>query len=252
MENYKNETCNPPSDSKTCPHCGRALKRMHITLPGGWFPGIYEPCDCANARRNRELEKRAWEQEAKQNAMRRHKVRMNGTGIPKRFRGLDLDVSAYVQAIREGHSLIMVGGVGTGKTSTACATAEALADEMLIRFTTLDRINGSMFDKSTSENDLFSSLAYCGLLVLDDLDKGKVSEWSVALLYRIINTRYEACKPIIVTMNCQMSDLAQRLTVGNDSTTAEAIMSRLYEMAEGRTERFKGADKRLLKRPASN
>ena len=163
----------------------------------------------------------------------------------------DEDVSGYVGTIKQGRSIIMTGGVGSGKTSNACATAETLADEMLVRFTTLSRINGSMFDKSVNENRLLDSLACCGLLVLDDLDKGKVSEWSVALIYRVINARYEACKPIIVTMNCCMSELAQRLTVNGDVATAEAIVSRLYEMTGGRIESFGGADKRLLKCNAS-
>lgn len=229
-----------------CPHCGRPLKKAtspigHTTI----YPFI--PCDCAESRAAYEAMEHEKEEEEARSAAERHEKRLDAAGIPKRFRGLSLDVRQYVKTIKDRRSLILSGNIGTGKTSLACAVAEAMIDKKSVRFTTISNINASLFDKEVSESALFRSLSDADLLVLDDLDKGKLGEWSACHIYRVINQRYEDCKPIVVTMNCSMSELTRKLTVKGDATTAKAIVSRLYEMSGGSIINYCGGDKRVAK-----
>lgn len=237
----------PSQPAPVCRYCGRTLALPVAPIEGtSIYPFV--PCDCEGSRAAYAVMERERREEEERAAAEKHEKRLNAAGIPKRFRGLEIDAGDYVSSVKEGRSLILTGNVGTGKTSLACAVAEALIDRKTVKFTTIADINASLFDKEASENELFRSLSNTDLLILDDLDKGKLGEWSVGLVYRVVNQRYEDCKPIIVTMNCGMTELKLRLTVKDDATTAEAIVSRLYEMSHGSVINYGGKDKRLAKR----
>jgi len=54
------------------------------------------------------------------------------------------------------------------------------------------------------------------------------TEWTMATLYAILNARYEAMRPTIITTNYSDKDLIARLTPkGGDNTNIGAMMSRL-------------------------
>ena len=52
------------------------------------------------------------------------------------------------------------------------------------------------------------------------------------MIYTIIDRRYNAIKPIIVTTNYGANELIQRFTFNGDSSTGSAIVDRLFEMCE--------------------
>ena len=60
------------------------------------------------------------------------------------------------------------------------------------------------------------------LLVLDDVGAEKASEWTQERLYTIVDHRYAACLPLIVTSNLPPAAL--------DTTTGERVASRFAEM----------------------
>ena len=76
----------------------------------------------------------------------------------------------------------------------------------------------------------------CDLLILDDLGAGKITDWSVGVLYQIINARYNSEKPIIATSNYDFKGLAEALSVRDqsgrivDALTGKRIVSRLREI----------------------
>lgn len=49
---------------------------------------------------------------------------------------------------------------------------------------------------------------HCGVVVLDDLGREKVSDWTGETVYGIVNHRYEAMLPTIVTSNLSGAELA--------------------------------------------
>ena len=63
------------------------------------------------------------------------------------------------------------------------------------------------------------------------------TEWAISTVYNIINGRYEAYLPTIVTTNYDTEALIDRMTPreSRDSMTARATIDRLMEMCRGIT-----------------
>jgi len=60
-------------------------------------------------------------------------------------------------------------------------------------------------------NELFAKYSKIGLLVLDDLGAHSLSDWSMRMLYRLIDTRYEHMKTTIYTSNLHFEELTERM-----------------------------------------
>lgn len=135
--------------------------------------------------------------------------------------------------------LYFCGETGTGKTFLAALIAGAyLLDEKSVIFGDVPSLLADL--KATFNNGgteaLLDRYCECDLLVLDDIGTGKISDWSVGVLYQVINARYNAGKPIVSTGNFSLKTLREVLTVrddrGNvvDDVTGRRIVSRLSEM----------------------
>ena len=108
----------------------------------------------------------------------------------------------------------------------------ALDDGMTARFTTFDdllRECKATFQGIETEQSVISRYANTGMLCIDDMGKERVTEWSLPILFGIINKRSMNCKPTIVTTQCNGRQLVERMTVNGDSETARAIVSRFFE-----------------------
>ena len=136
--------------------------------------------------------------------------------------------------IREGTSkgLYLYGETGTGKTFLASLVAAAyLKDGKSVVFgdvpSLLDELKAT-FDKGGTEV-VFNKYCDCDLLILDDLGAGQLTDWSVGVIYRIVNSRYNAGKPVIVTCNYEPDGLEEILS-GEDAFAGKRVVSRLREM----------------------
>jgi DNA replication protein DnaC len=106
----------------------------------------------------------------------------------------------------DGLGLLFWGPAGTGKTHLAVATLAELAANHGVRgrFCTfpalLDEITHS-YDKAsmTSESGALGSVLAADVLVLDDLGARKMTDWAADTLFTIVNGRYMARRPTIIT-----------------------------------------------------
>lgn len=138
------------------------------------------------------------------------------------------------------NGLFITGPVGTGKTHLAAAIANQLMGGgigviCMTMIDLLDRIKETYAQRSqweASEGDVLNTYKEVPLLIIDDMGKEPPTEWAVSKIYAIINARYEAYLPTIVTTNYTDSELVRRLTPKDtgDSTTADATIDRLREM----------------------
>ena len=71
------------------------------------------------------------------------------------------------------------------------------------------------------------------MLIIDDLEKERPSEWTLEKLFTIVNNRYENNLPIIITTNYNKEKLRKRLLCNNNEEIVDSIISRLYEMCRG-------------------
>lgn len=188
----------------------------------------------------------AWEVE---NAERRRESRMARSGIPEMLRGAD--ISLCDQRVRDyasgdlGRGLLLQGSFGSGKTYAACAVLIAKAYETSVRFALMDdllRECRATFSGWDTEEAVIGRYASAGVLCLDDLGKERLTEWSLPILFTIVNRRYEGGFPTIVTTNYRGADLLRSMTVNGDATTAKAIISR---MSAYRRIELAGGDRRI-------
>lgn len=138
------------------------------------------------------------------------------------------------------NGLFITGPKGTGKTHLAAAIANQLmqAETAVICMTMIDLLDRikQTYEKQkqwgASEGSVLSTYKEVPLLIIDDMGKEPATEWAVSKIYAIINARYEAYLPTIITTNYSDSELVKRLTPREtgDSTTADATIDRLREM----------------------
>lgn len=147
---------------------------------------------------------------------------------------------------KERNGLFITGSYGTGKTHLAAALANQLIGQGIpvICMTMVDllsRIRES-FDRRDrfSEEEILRTYVSCPLLVIDDLGSEQPTEWGINQIFRIINARYEAYMPIVITTNYSGGELVERMTLEErgrgtlyDKKTAEKTLDRLQGVCIG-------------------
>lgn len=124
------------------------------------------------------------------------------------------------------NSLLLLGGVGSGKTHLAAAISNDLIDRGIpVLFGTfgehLEHIREE-FDR-TGQKKYLSMMKNTPMLVIDDLGKERRTDWTSQILFDVINYRYEHLLPVIITTNMNLDGIAKHI--------GSAIFSRLYEMS---------------------
>ncbi|QIB68231.1 ATP-binding protein [Aminipila butyrica] len=144
----------------------------------------------------------------------------------------------------KGEGLLFLGSVGTGKTHLAAAISNLIIAQHVIpvKFVNITLLLAEVKDtyeegKDKSEKEIIRQLSEVELLVIDDLGKEKPTEWSNSVVYSIVNNRYENYRPLIITTNCSVDELRERL--------GEATASRIIETCKGI--RLDGPDRRMEK-----
>ena len=69
--------------------------------------------------------------------------------------------------------------------------------------------NGSSGGASLSEGQLWSLMKSADILLIDDIDKGRPTEWAMGKLYEVVQRRYMSEKPTIITANHGIEELQQ-------------------------------------------
>jgi DNA replication protein DnaC len=138
--------------------------------------------------------------------------------------------------------LLMLGGLGTGKTSHAwaavreCLNGRARQRRTLSwQVTSYAKFNAAM--RPTADDGHLTAYQHAErveLLALDDLGAGISTDWTADTLYRLVDERWARHRATIVTTNFTPDQLEQKLD--------PRVVSRL---ASGRVVRLKGRDRRF-------
>jgi len=146
-------------------------------------------------------------------------------------------VDKFDEMLTNGKGLLLYGTVGTGKTFYATCIANALMDKgvpcMVTNFT---RIVNTLYAKEDKQEYLDELNRY-DLLVIDDLAAERNTEYMVETVQMVIDARYLAGKPLIVTTNLTTEEL---------NAPADMAKQRLYSRLLGMCYpiELKGADRR--------
>ncbi len=186
--------------------------------------------------------------------------------IPKLYRGVSFErpplselartapdqiraVRRYVQTIDAnidaGRGLWIQGNVGTGKTTLAMLVSKAALDAgRSVAIYSLPRLLNLLRESMESEGgllDLLDRLTAVDLLHIDDLGAENRTDWVLEQLYSIVNSRYEAERPIVATTNLMPDELSERLGPRTVSRLVEICGDLIPLYGEDKRREFRAA-----------
>ncbi len=138
--------------------------------------------------------------------------------VPPRYRDATADHPAVVAwaadtirgATQDG--LVLNGPVGCGKTWQAFGAWRIVAQRTGCRAVALS-VPAWLDSLRPGRSPLhpLEEVQGAELLLLDDLSAERVSEWTEEVVYRLIDARWNACLPTIITLNAPGTSLRERL-----------------------------------------
>lgn len=143
--------------------------------------------------------------------------------------------------------LLLMGGVGTGKTHLAVSILKGLTERgfscLFYEFGALLKEIQDSYNQTTQSSELavLAPVFEAEVLVLDDLGASKPTEWVRDTMSYIINTRYNDKKLTIFTTN-YLDERQDKMEETLEERIGERIRSRLYEMCQ--TVKIEGPDYR--------
>lgn len=234
--------------------CGKChtQKECVLTRKDGTTRTVRCACECSVERNAREAEeKRKRDRMQYLDSMRR-------TGFPdaemrewtfaksdhtdQRNENIVRKYVANFNAMREqGTGLLLCGQVGTGKSFLAAAIAnELISQGTPCLMTNFNRIISRISEKFGGDQKYLDDLNRFDLLIIDDLGAERDTEFTWEKVMNVIDARYRAGLPIIITTNLGPKDFTDRTDIRR-----QRVFSRLKEMCV--LLEIKGSDRRSKK-----
>lgn len=219
--------------------CGKchSEKECILTKPDGTTRTVHCACKCSVAQHEKEAEeKRKRDHMQYLDSMRR-------TGFPdaemrewtfaksdhtdQRNETIARKYVANFNAMREqGTGLLLCGQVGTGKSFLAAAIANELINQGTpCLMTNFSRIISRVSEKFGGDQKYLDDLNRFDLLIIDDLGAERDTEFTWEKVMNVIDARYRAGLPLIITTNFEPKDFADRGDIRR-----QRVFSRLKEM----------------------
>lgn len=184
--------------------------------------------ECSRLREDaRKREEAAAEAKAAQDRLERV---LGSSGIPRRYMYKNFDsfvadteekqralavckkyAGNFEDVLKNGASMIMSGGVGTGKTHLACSIAnEIIKAGRTAHFTSVRKaikvVRAAWNSKEQTEEQAIQTLTVPDLLILDEVGVQSDTDNEKLILMDILNERYEQVRPTILISNLPMTN----------------------------------------------
>ncbi len=147
---------------------------------------------------------------------------------------------------RENRGLILYGGVGRGKTHLLVAMLRVLIMDHGVecRFVEFSHLLSQLkagYDSGTGESTTLLPLVRVPVLAIDELGKGRGSDWELGIIDQLVSHRYNALGTILATTNYEpnhatglgqanLSQPDQSQSLGD--RVGDRVLSRLKEMSQ--------------------
>ena len=135
-------------------------------------------------------------------------------------------VEHWPENLRQNLGLLMVGKPGRGKTyAAACIANYLLSRRRSVVMTSFVKLLESMMNFKEDDSVLISRLNRAKLLIIDDLGAERSTDFALEKVYNIVDSRYRAKLPVILTTNLSMDELMQATDI-----RYTRIYDRIFEM----------------------
>lgn len=132
----------------------------------------------------------------------------------------------FDEMLAKNQGLLFYGGVGTGKTFAAACIANHLLNQRIpVIMTSFVKLLESMQGFSEDDSTLIARLNRAKLLIIDDLGAERSTDYALEKVYDIVDSRYRAKLPIILTTNLSMTELKESTDI-----RYTRIYDRIFEM----------------------
>lgn len=132
----------------------------------------------------------------------------------------------FDEMLAKNQGLLFYGGVGTGKTFAAACIANHLLNQRIpVIMTSFVKLLESMQGFSEDDSALIARLNRAKLLIIDDLGAERSTNYALEKVYDIVDSRYRAKLPIILTTNLSMTELKESTDI-----RYTRIYDRIFEM----------------------
>ena len=132
----------------------------------------------------------------------------------------------FDEMLAKNQGLLFYGGVGTGKTFAAACIANHLLNRRIpVVMTSFVKLLESMQGFSEDDSALIARLNRAKLLIIDDLGAERSTDYALEKVYDIVDSRYRAKLPIILTTNLSMTELKESTDI-----RYTRIYDRIFEM----------------------
>lgn len=223
----------------TCDLCGKALKPKAVSFLGRTREVFeYGSCGCRGSAER--LAAMSGERHAPT-----LEDKCQRAGIPPEYLSYTVECGAAADAAENGRNVWVEGENGRGKSVFAGNVArELIRRGHRVKWANCaEAIKAERDRMATGAPSAWESYGKVPFLVLDDIGKENATDYTASLLYELAEVRNANGLPTITTTNYSGGQLVSRLTVGGDSSSGKAIVSRLK--ANAHTEKMGGADMRI-------
>lgn len=124
----------------------------------------------------------------------------------------------FYDHFKSGRCMIMSGSVGTGKTHLAISIARQVMAALgaTVRYTTVSNLLSEIKatysgDSKLNDQQVMDEMTDPNLLILDEVGTTKQSEFEMATIFDLINTRYECMFPTIVISNLGLAQISEAI-----------------------------------------
>ncbi len=116
---------------------------------------------------------------------------------------------------RQSPSILLYGRTGLGKTHLSLA----IANEVISKgynvvygpaYNLLNKLNKEQFNRLNSNESPSDMMETCDLLIIDDLGAEFATQFTVAAIYNLINTRILAGLPTIISTNLMYDEIGEK------------------------------------------
>jgi len=142
----------------------------------------------------------------------------------------------FDEVLKLGSSIILSGTVGTGKTHLSIGIAnEIIANGYTALFSTaagiVRRVRSSWGKNDEDESAAMNIFIMPDLLIVDEVGVQSGSDNEHQIIFEILNSRYESCKPTILLTNLPLQDQIENGVTrkGLKSFIGERLLDRMRE-----------------------